>query len=175
MGRTGKLFAHEWEEGVVPDVLTLAKALGCGLPIGAMLCSEKVSQAFKPGDHGTTFGGNPIVASVARAALKKINTPQMMAHVIKQGEAIRGRLHSLNDELNLFVEIRGKGLMLGGVLHGAWKGRAGEIVSTAVNHGVLILVAGPDVLRLVPPLTITGDEVQTGLERLTKALKELAP
>ena len=175
MGRTGKLFAHEWEEGVVPDVLTLAKALGCGLPIGAMLCSEKVSQAFKPGDHGTTFGGNPIVASVARAALKKINTPQMMAHVIKQGEAIRGRLHSLNDELNLFGEIRGKGLMLGGVLHGAWKGRAGEIVSTALNHGVLILVAGPDVVRLVPPLTITGDEVQTGLERLTKALKELAP
>ena len=175
MGRTGKLFAHEWEEGVVPDVLTLAKALGCGLPIGAMLCSEKVSQAFKPGDHGTTFGGNPIVASVARAALKKINTPQMMAHVIKQGEAIRGRLHSLNDELNLFGEIRGKGLMLGGVLHEAWKGRAGEIVSSALNHGVLILVAGPDVVRLVPPLTITGDEVQTGLERLTKALKELAP
>ena len=64
--------------------------------------------------------------------------------------------------------------MLGGVLHGAWKGRAGEIVSTALNHGVLILVAGPDVVRLVPPLTITGDEVQTGLERLTKALKELA-
>ena len=175
MGRTGKLFAHEWEEGVVPDVLTLAKALGCGLPIGAMLCSEKVSQAFKPGDHGTTFGGNPIVASVARAALKKINTPQMMAHVIKQGEAIRGRLHSLNDELNLFGEIRGKGLMLGGVLHEAWKGRAGEIVSSALNHGVLILVAGPDVVRLVPPLTITGDKVQTGLERLTKALKELAP
>ena len=174
MGRTGKLFGYEWEEGVHPDVLTMAKALGCGLPIGAMLCTEKVAESFKPGDHGTTFGGNPIVATVARAALKKINTPQMMAHVIKQGEAIRGRLHSLNDELDLFGEIRGKGLMLGGVLHKDWKGRAGEIVSTALKHGVLVLVAGPDVVRFVPPLTINGDEVQSGLERLTSALKELA-
>jgi acetylornithine/N-succinyldiaminopimelate aminotransferase len=174
MGRTGKLFGYEWEEGVHPDVLTMAKALGCGLPIGAMLCTEKVAESFKPGDHGTTFGGNPIVATVARAALKKINTPQMMAHVIKQGEAIRGRLHSLNDELDLFGEIRGKGLMLGGVLHKDWKGRAGEIVSTALKYGVLVLVAGPDVVRFVPPLTISGDEVQSGLERLTSALKELA-
>jgi len=174
MGRTGKLFGYEWEEGVHPDVLTMAKALGCGLPIGAMLCTEKVAESFKPGDHGTTFGGNPIVAAVARAALKKINTPQMMAHVIKQGEAIRGRLHSLNDELDLFGEIRGKGLMLGGVLHKDWKGRAGEIHSTALNHGVLVLVAGPDVVRFVPPLTISGDVVQSGLERLTLALKDLA-
>ena len=98
----------------------------------------------------------------------------MMAHVIKQGEAIRGRLHSLNDELDLFGEIRGKGLMLGGVLHKDWKGRAGEIVSTALKYGVLVLVAGPDVVRFVPPLTISGDEVQSGLERLTSALKELA-
>ncbi len=174
MGRTGKLFGYQWEEGVQPDVLTMAKALGCGFPIGALLCTEEVGQAFKPGDHGTTFGGNPVVAAVARAALKKINTPQMMAHVIKQGEAIRGRLHALNDELNLFEEVRGKGLMLGGILHKDWSGRAGEIVSACLEHGVLVLVAGPSVLRIVPPLSITGDEVQTGLNRISSAIRELA-
>ncbi|MEE3122580.1 MAG: aspartate aminotransferase family protein [SAR324 cluster bacterium] len=174
MGRTGKLFGYQWEEGVQPDVLTMAKALGCGFPIGALLCTEEVGQAFKPGDHGTTFGGNPVVAAVARAALKKINTPQMMAHVLKQGEAIRGRLHALNDELNLFEEVRGKGLMLGGILHKDWSGRAGEIVSAGLKHGVLVLVAGPSVLRIVPPLSITGDEVQTGLNRISSAIRELA-
>ena len=114
------------------------------------------------------------MAAVARAALKKINTPQMMAHVLKQGEAIRGRLHALNDELNLFKEVRGKGLMLGGVLHKNWSGRAGEIVNAALKHGVIVLAAGPSVIRIVPPLSITGDEVQTGLNRNSSAIRELA-
>ena len=172
MGRTGKMFAFQWEEGVIPDVLTMAKALGCGFPLGAMLCTEAVAMAFKPGDHGTTFGGNPLVTTVARAAFAKINTPVMMTQVLKQGESIREQLRRHNDNLGMFREVRGKGLMLGTVLSEDWKGRAGDLVGYGLKHGVLVLNAGADVLRLVPPLNISDEEVGIGMDRLGMALKE---
>ena len=116
MGRTGKLFAHQWEEGVTPDLLTIAKALGCGLPIGALLSTESVASAFQAGDHGTTFGGNPVVASVARVAFRRLRDPELHAQVLRQGETIRNWLEELNLELGIFREVRGRGLMLAGVL-----------------------------------------------------------
>jgi acetylornithine/N-succinyldiaminopimelate aminotransferase len=184
MGRTGKLFGYQWEveedqlssEGaapnLIPDIVTMAKALGGGLPIGAMLCTEKVAQSFKPGDHGTTFGGNPIVTAVAGAAFRKINTPEMLSGVLQKGAIIRQHLETLNDELSLFETIRGRGMMLGAVLSKAWKNKAPTMVTACQENGVLILLAGPDVLRFLPPLNISEEELKSGLERVSKALKD---
>ena len=185
MGRTGKLFGYQWENSedseqsdnsvtnLKPDIVTMAKALGGGLPIGAMLCTEKVAQTFKPGDHGTTFGGNPIVTAVASAAFRKVNTPQMMEQVQKKGLVIKNNLEALNDELSLFETIRGRGMMLGAVLSKAWKGKASTMVTACQEGGVLVLVAGPDVLRFLPPLNISTEDLQTALDRVGKALKNL--
>lgn len=169
MGRTGKLMAHEWE-GVQPDIMTLAKALGCGLPIGAMLATESVAQAFDVGNHGTTFGGNPVVAAVARTVLKKINDPKLLANVEKQGAYIQQRLNELNQSTHLFTEIRGKGLMLGAVLEEAWHGKAGQLMEVCRQNQVLILQAGPNVLRFLPPLNITDEDLKLGMDRVAEAL-----
>ncbi|HIG77667.1 MAG TPA: aminotransferase class III-fold pyridoxal phosphate-dependent enzyme, partial [Candidatus Lambdaproteobacteria bacterium] len=156
-----------------PDIVTMAKALGGGLPIGAMLCTEKVAQTFKPGDHGTTFGGNPIVTAVAGTVFRKVNTPEMMEQVQKKGLVIKNHLEVLNDELSLFETIRGRGMMLGAVLSKAWKGKASTMVTACQEEGVLVLVAGPDVLRFLPPLNISTADLQTALDRVGKALKKL--
>ena len=172
MGRTGSLFAH-WQDGVVPDIVTLAKALGGGMPIGAMLAGPKVAQAMQFGDHGTTFGGNPLAAAVARVALRKLASPAIMANVSRQAGALRAGLEALGGERGLFSQVRGRGLMLGAVLAPAYAGRAGEVLDLAAREGLLLLQAGPDVLRLVPPLNITDAEVAQGLERLGRALRQL--
>lgn len=169
MGRTGALFAHTHDH-VTPDIVTLAKALGAGFPIGAMLAGPKVADVMQFGAHGSTFGGNPMAAAVARVALQKIASPAVLLNVERQANDIRTGLNKLNHELQLFSEIRGRGLMIGAVLGDAWKGRAGEILDLAAAHGLLLLQAGPDVLRIVPPLTITDEETAAGLERLGAAL-----
>jgi acetylornithine/N-succinyldiaminopimelate aminotransferase len=173
MGRTGTLFAHSHDH-VTPDIVTLAKALGGGFPIGAMLAGPKVAEVMQFGSHGTTFGGNPMAAAVARVALAKIASPAVLLNVERQSNDIRKGLDKLNHEFQLFSEVRGRGLMLGAVLESSYKGRAGEILDIAAAHGLLILQAGPDVLRIVPPLTITDDEVAEGLERLHATLAEFA-
>jgi acetylornithine/N-succinyldiaminopimelate aminotransferase len=172
MGRTGTLFAHP-QDGVTPDIVTLAKALGCGFPIGAMLAGHKVAEVMQYGAHGTTFGGNPMAAAVARVALRKLASPVLLENVEKQGAALRAGLAAIGEESGLFAGIRGRGLMLGAVLADAYKGRAGEILECAAKHGLLLLQAGPDVLRLVPPLNIGGADVVEGLSRLRLAVQEL--
>ena len=169
MGRTGTLFAH-WQDQVTPDIVTLAKALGGGFPIGAMLAGPKVAEAMQFGDHGTTFGGNPLAAAVARVALRKLASPAIMANVSRQAAALRAGLEAFNQERALFSEVRGRGLMLGAVLAPSHAGRAGELLDLAAAQGLLLLQAGPDVLRLVPPLNITDAEVAEGLARLGQAL-----
>lgn len=173
MGRTGTLFAHTHDH-VTPDIVTLAKALGAGFPIGAMLVGPKVADVMQFGAHGTTFGGNPMAAAVARVALRKIASPEVLLNVERQANDIRKGLDKLNHEFHLFSEVRGRGLMLGAVLDAAHQGRAGEILDIAAAHGLLILQAGPDVLRIVPPLTITDEEVAEGLHRLHATLAEFA-
>ena len=169
MGRTGTLFAHV-QDGVTPDIVTLAKALGCGFPIGAMLAGPKVAQVMQFGAHGTTFGGNPLAAAVARVALRKLASAELLANVQRQSAALRDALASVGKELGLFSEVRGRGLMLGAVLADAYRGKAGEILDYAAAHGLLVLQAGPDVLRFVPPLNITDEELADGLARLRIAL-----
>ena len=173
MGRTGTLFAH-WQEGITPDIVTLAKALGGGFPIGAMLAGPKVSEVMQFGAHGTTFGGNPLAAAVARVALRKLGSDEIAANVLRQSQALRDGLDSLNAEFSLFSEVRGRGLMLGAVLKPEYAGRAGQILDHAAAEGLLLLQAGPDVLRFVPALNITDVEVANGLARLRSALSAFA-
>ena len=173
MGRTGHLFAcHGY--GVVPDVVTLAKALGSGFPIGAMLVGAKAAEAMQFGAHGTTFGGNPLAAAVADAALQELSSPALLANVARQSRAIRDALVALDTELGLFADIRGRGLMLGAQLREAHAGQAGDILDRCVESGLLLLQAGPDVLRFVPALNITDADVAEGLARLRAALAAYA-
>jgi len=171
MGRTGTLFAHVQDQ-VTPDIVTLAKALGCGFPIGAMLAGAKVAQVMQYGTHGTTFGGNPMAAAVARVALAKLSSPMVLANVQRQASALREGLARINNELQLFAELRGRGLMIGAVLADAYKGRAGDVLDHAAAHGLLLLQAGPDVLRFVPPLIISDTDLTDGLSRLHAALRD---
>ena len=173
MGRTGTLFAH-WQDGVVPDIVTLAKALGGGFPIGAMLAGPKVAEVMQFGAHGTTFGGNPLAAAVARVALRKLASPQIANNVARQAAALRKGLDAMNAELGLFSQVRGRGLMLGAVLNAKYAGRAGEVLDLAAAQGLLMLQAGPDVLRFVPSLNIADAEVADGLQRLHAALRAFA-
>lgn len=170
MGRSGTLFAHT-QDGVRPDIVTLAKALGCGFPIGAMLAGPKVAQVMQYGAHGTTFGGNPMAAAVARVALRKLSSVAILANVERQAHRLREGLGEIDNELGVFSEIRGRGLMLGSLLSEKYAGRAGEVLDHAANHGLLLLQAGLDVLRLLPPLNISDQEVDEGLRRLRAALQ----
>lgn len=169
MGRTGRLFAcHGYE--VVPDVVTLAKALGSGFPIGAMLVGARAGESMQFGAHGTTFGGNPLAAAVAGAALRELSSPALLANVERQSAALRAALSALDAEFSLFSDIRGRGLMLGAQLHPEHAGKAGEILDRCIDHGLLLLQAGPDVLRFVPALNIADADLAEGLARLRSAL-----
>lgn len=170
MGRTGTLFAH-WQDDVRPDVVTLAKALGGGFPIGAMLVGERVAETMQYGSHGTTFGGNPLAAAVARVALRELSSPAIATNVARQSQAIRDGVMKINDKLGLFSQVRGRGLMLGAVLKPEHAGKAGVILDHAAANGLLLLQAGPDVLRFVPALNIGDDDVAEGLARLERALQ----
>ena len=170
MGRTGSLFAH-WQDDVVADIVTLAKALGGGFPIGALLAGPKVAEVMQFGAHGTTFGGNPLAAAVARVALRKLASDEIAANVRRQEQAIRDGIAAINTDFDLFSEVRGRGLMLGAVLKPEHAGKAGAILDAAAANGLLLLQAGPDVLRFVPALNIRDDEIADGLARLRKALE----
>lgn len=171
MGRTGKLYTHQWEEGLQPDVVTLAKALGGGLPIGAMLVGKKAAESLQPGSHGSTFGGNPVVCAVARSMLAQVRDPQLLSHVQAQGQRLLTAIEQLNTELELFTEVRGRGLMLGAVMQQRWQDRAGELSDYCLQHGLLVLIAGANVLRFLPPLNINAAELDDGIKRLESALR----
>lgn len=171
MMRTGKLFSHFAEPGVKPDVVTLAKALGGGIPIGAMLIGERAENTFQFGSHGSTFGGNPLACAVARVVLKKLQTTQLSNNVRDRGKQLVGTLKEINKRYKLFSDIRGRGLMIGAELAETHHGKAGDINEIARQHGVLVLQAGPNVLRFLPPLVITETEMSKGIARLEKAIQ----
>ena len=154
MGRTGKLFAYE-HSGVAPDIMTLAKALANGLPIGAMLATESVADAFGPGAHASTFGGTPIVTAAALAVLKLISSPEVLGHCEKMGRYFKGRLLWLKERHAAVTEVRGKGLILGMQLD-----KDGDaIVKTCMENGFLINCIQGHILRFVPPVIITEKEI----------------
>jgi predicted acetylornithine/succinylornithine family transaminase len=165
LGRTGKLWAYE-NYGVTPDLMTLAKPLAGGLPMGAVLLTQTVADTLEVGDHGSTFAAGPLVCTVARAVFSQINQPAFLAEVATKGDYLAQKLQMLVAESPLLVGLRGKGLMWG--LLSAIP--AAEIVAEARNHGLIILVAGEKVIRLLPPLTITQAELDLLIERLRETL-----
>ena len=171
MGRTGKLFAYELY-GVTPDVLTTAKSLGGGFPISAMLTTSACAEHLSVGTHGTTFGGNPLACAVGEAVLDIINTPEVLNGVIEKGEYLRGKLRALGEKYNLFELVRGKGLLVGAVLNEAYKGKAGALVAAAERADLLVLVAGPDVVRFAPSLVVEQADLDEGLARFERAIIE---
>ncbi len=156
MGRTGRLFAYE-NFGVVPDIMTLAKALGNGLPIGAMLAKEKLGSAFGPGSHATTFGGTPLMTSVALAVLKSILGDGVLENCQKMGEYLRGRLNELRKKHECIREVRGLGLINGIELDC----EAAPVVKACLEKGILINSAQPRILRFIPPLIAGKEEIDT--------------
>jgi acetylornithine/N-succinyldiaminopimelate aminotransferase len=170
IGRTGILYGHMYDAGIRPDIMTLAKALGGGMPIGATLVGEKVEHTLQVGTHGSTYGGNPVMCAVALAAFTKINHPAMLAEVVARSTQAFELLSAMNEDLHLFTEVRGRGLMIGAELIPALHGKAAEISERCRTYGVLVLVAGPNVLRFLPPLNITEAELAEGMERVKAAL-----
>lgn len=169
LGRTGYLWAHELF-GVYPDIMTLAKPLAGGLPIGAVLVTERVSAAIKPGDHGSTFAGSPLVCNAAIAVLDKISNPDFLASVSRKGQYFKELLAKKLGGNPHVKEVRGKGLIIGIELDVP----AGPLVDACRESGLLILTAGKgNVVRLVPPLVISEQELETGAEILLKCLPAL--
>ena len=165
LGRTGKLWGYE-NYGVTPDLMTLAKPLAGGLPMGAVLLTQAVADTLEVGDHGSTFAAGPLVCSVARVVFNQINRPQFLAEVKAKGDYLGEKLDEMVTQSSLLTGRRGKGLMWG--LLSAIP--AAEIVAEARNHGLIILVAGEKVVRLLPPLTITQAELDLLVERLAETL-----
>lgn len=172
-GRSGALYAYQ-EMGVTPDILTTAKGLGGGFPVGAMLTTAKLSETLSFGTHGSTYGGNPLACAVAGAALEEIAKPATLANVKARSQQLRQGLEAIGQRFGLFEGVRGMGLLLGAPLTDAWKGRAKDVTAAGLRHGVWLLVAGPDVMRFAPALTISEAEMAEGLKRLEAACAELA-
>ncbi|PMN69765.1 aspartate aminotransferase family protein [Enterovibrio norvegicus] len=172
-GRTGTFYAYE-QTGVTPDILSTAKSLGGGFPIGAMLTTEALAAHMKVGTHGSTYGGNPLACAVAEAVVEEVSKPEVLAGVKEREGWFREGLEALNAKYNMFIEIRGKGLLIGAALNDEWQGRARDVLLAAGDEGLLLLVAGTNVVRMTPSLVITKEEADEGLARLDRALAKLA-
>ena len=176
MGRTGELFAY-MGCGVTPDVLTAAKALGNGYPIGAMLTTEELAKTLSVGTHGTTYGGNPLAATVALTVLDTINQPAFLARVKEASAKLVATLNQIvADYPQVFTLVRGSGLLLGMVVAEAFKGRSKDIQKAAEAQGLMVLIAGTEVLRLAPALIVSDAQIaefdglmRAALDSLTKA------
>jgi acetylornithine/succinyldiaminopimelate/putrescine aminotransferase len=158
------------QKGVVPDILTSAKGLGGGFPIGAMLTTTEIASAFTVGVHGTTYGGNPLACAVAGAVFDVINTTEVLDGVKARHALFMEGLKAINTRRHVFADLRGEGVWIGGELDARWKGKAMEVVQAAGEAGLMLLVAGPDVIRIAPSLVISLDEILEGLARLEAAL-----
>lgn len=167
MGRSGHLFA--WQEyGVKPNIMTCAKALGCGVPVGAFVLDEKTALgSLVPGDHGTTYGGNPFVCAAVSKVLDIFEQDAIVDHVKEVGAYLEGKLDALVDKYDCIATRRGKGLIQGLVIQGR---PVGEVVLKSMDEGLIVITAGSDVLRLVPPLVITKDHVDEMVTKLERAL-----
>lgn len=168
VGRTGELYAY-MHYGVTPDLLTTAKALGGGFPVGALLATEECASVMTVGTHGTTYGGNPLASAVAGKVLELINTPEMLNGVKQRHDWFVERLNIINHRYGLFSEVRGLGLLIGCVLNADYAGQAKQISQEAAKAGVMVLIAAGNVVRFAPALNVSEEEVTTGLDRFAAA------
>lgn len=171
-GRTGNFYAYQGL-GVTPDILSTAKSLGGGFPIGAMLTTNALAEHMKVGTHGSTYGGNPLACAVAEAVVDIVSQPDTLAGVAEREALFRDGLNKINAKYHLFDEIRGKGLLLGAALNEQWQGRARDVLVAAGKEGLMVLVAGANVVRFTPSLVISKEEIEQGLARLDKAIASL--
>jgi predicted acetylornithine/succinylornithine family transaminase len=166
MGRTGKLFAYE-HSGIKPDIMTLAKALGNGFPIGAMLATNKIAKAFVPGNHASTFGGSPLAMAAANATVKTMLQEGILEHCREMGDYFLLQLKNLQQKHKIIKEVRGKGLMLAAQLNI----ESGDIVNECLQRGLLIASAGSKTLRFVPPLIITTQDIDQAVKVLDEVME----
>jgi len=171
-GRLGSLYAY-MDLGVTPDILTTAKALGGGFPIGAMLTIKDIAKSLKVGTHGSTYGGNPLACAVGEAVMDVVNTPEVLNGVKEKEIQIRAGFEAINEKYNVFSEIRGKGLLLGAVLNEQYNGRARDFMVASAEHGLMALVAGANIVRFAPSLVITSEDIVEGLARFEKAVASI--
>ena len=169
MGRTGKWFAYQ-HSGVLPDVMTLAKALGSGVPVGALVCSEKTYGIFTPGNHGSTFGGNPLAMRAALTTISIMEDERLVQNAAVMGEYLQKEFRRSLKDVECFVEVRGRGLMIGIVLDRP----AHECLKIGLRHGVLFSVTAGNVIRIVPSLTIARRDADELVKRVTAVVREFA-
>jgi len=172
VGRTGDLYAY-MGLGVVPDILTTAKALGGGFPIGAMLTTTDIAKHLKIGTHGSTYGGNPLACAVGEAAFDTVNNQTVLDGVKAKAQLYVNGLNTINEKYNVFSEIRGKGLLIGAVLTEQYQGRAKDFLNAAMDEGVMTLVAGASIIRFAPSLVIPDEDIHEGLARFEKAVAKI--
>lgn len=172
MGRTGHLFAYQMY-GVVPDILTSAKGLGGGFPVSAMLTTASVAASLGVGTHGSTYGGNALACAVAQKVVDTVSQPDILKGINKRSGHLRKGMMDIGERYGVFSEVRGAGLLLGCVLTEKWQGKAKEFLSAGLDEGVMVLVAGADVVRLAPSLIIPDADIDEALERFEAAVKKL--
>ena len=172
VGRTGDLYAYQGLD-VTPDILTTAKALGGGFPIGAMITTASIAAHLKVGTHGSTYGGNPLACAVAEAAFDTVNTAEVLAGVKEREQLLRDGFAAINEKYDVFSEVRGKGLLLGAVLNSKFEGRARDFLVASTKHGLMSLVAGTNVVRFTPSLVIPLEDIKEGLARFEKAVADV--
>ncbi|MFF2448536.1 acetylornithine transaminase [Neobacillus sp. NPDC058068] len=168
IGRTGTLFAYE-QYGIEPDVISIAKGLGSGFPIGAIIAKEEAAKGFEPGSHGSTFGGNPLATAAGLATVTHILESNLLKHVIQITDYLDQQLQDLKEKYSFIKEIRGKGLLKGLVI----ETNAIEIVQKAIPKNLLILTAGPNVVRILPPLTVTKEEINEFANKLESVFQSI--
>ncbi|WP_462167403.1 aspartate aminotransferase family protein [Pseudoalteromonas sp. GB43] len=169
---TGDLYAYQGLD-VTPDILTTAKALGGGFPIGAMITTASIAAHLKVGTHGSTYGGNPLACAVAEAAFDTVNTAEVLAGVKEREQLLRDGFAAINEKYDVFSEVRGKGLLLGAVLNSKFEGRARDFLVASTKHGLMSLVAGTNVVRFTPSLVIPLEDIKEGLARFEKAVADV--
>ena len=169
VGRTGHLYAYMGLD-VVPDILTTAKALGGGFPVGAMLTTTAIAQHLKPGTHGSTYGGNPLACAVAERTFDIVNDPVVLNGVKQKEQLFRDTLETINARHKVFAEIRGKGLLLGCALNDDFKGESRKFLDASAEQQLMCLVAGANVVRFAPSLIIPDEDIAEGLTRFERAI-----
>lgn len=172
VGRTGEFYAY-MSTGVIPDILTTAKSLGGGFPVGAMLTTDEVAKSFGFGSHGSTYGGNPLACAVALEAINLIHNDQVLANVSSKHELFRSELERINQTFGIFKEVRGKGMLIGAELIEDWHGKGKDFLAAAAEEGLMMLVAGPNVLRMAPSLIIPDEDIREGMAALERAVAKV--
>ncbi len=172
VGRTGHLYAYQMYH-VTPDILSTAKGLGGGFPVAAMLTTEKVAKSLAVGTHGSTYGGNALACAVAQRVIDTVSQPDILKGVAARSDRLRKGMMDIGERYGIFSEVRGAGLLLGCVLTDEWKGKAREFLNAGLAEGVMVLIAGPNVVRLAPSLIIPEPDIDEALARFEAGVKKV--